>query len=137
MGIIGNRVIISGTYPVFTFGMALYDVKEDTFYDLYTLKDYDHYDGIAEAIDLNGKGKLLGDLDGDDNISILDATLIQRCEINVTDYPESDWINESDLVNDSFNPIHYYSDFNRDGDRNILDATCIQRYLIGATYPIG
>lgn len=137
MGIIGNRVIISGTYPVFTFGMALYDVKEDTFYDLYTLKDYDHYDGIAEAIDLNGKGKLLGDLDGDDNISILDATLIQRCEINVTDYPESDWINESDLVNESFNPIHYYSDFNRDGDRNILDATCIQRYLIGATYPIG
>lgn len=80
---------------------------------------------------------MLGDIDGDDSISILDATMIQRCEIHVADYPEKDWINESDLVDDSFKPIHYYSDFNRDGERNILDATCIQRYLIGATYPIG
>ena len=137
MGIIGNRVIVSGTYPVFTFGMGLYDVKKDAFYDLYAMKDYDHYDGLAEAIDRYGKGKLLGDLDGDDSITILDATMIQRCEINAADYPESDWINESELVDDVFKPIHYYSDFNRDGERNILDATCIQRYLIGAPYPIG
>lgn len=137
MGIIGNRVIVSGTYPVFTFGMGLYDVKKDAFYDLYALKAYDHYDGLAEAIDRYGKGKLLGDLDGDDSITILDATMIQRCEINAADYPESDWINESELVDDVFKPIHYYSDFNRDGERNILDATCIQRYLIGAPYPIG
>lgn len=137
MGIIGNRVIVSGTYPVFTFGMGLYDVKKDAFYDLYAMKDYDHYDGLAEAIDRYGKGKLLGDLDGDDSITILDATMIQRCEINAADYSESDRINESELVDDVFKPIHYYSDFNRDGERNILDATCIQRYLIGAPYPIG
>lgn len=137
MGIIGNRVIVSGTYPVFTFGMALYDVKEDAFYDLYTMTDYDRYEGLAEALDRYGKGKLLGDIDGDDEISIIDVTILQRCEAKIREYPESDWIVESDVVNDVFKPIHYYSDFNRDGERNILDATYVQRYLVGLFYAVG
>lgn len=137
MGIIGNRVIVSGTFPVFTFGMGLYDVKKDTFYDLYNMKDYDQFEGLAEAIDGYGKGKLLGDLDGDDEISIIDVTILQRCEAKIREYPESDWIVASDQVDDVFKPIHYYSDFNRDGERDILDATCIQRYLVGLTYPRG
>lgn len=137
MGIIGNRVIVSGTYPVFTFGMALYDAQEETFYDLYQMTDYSQYNGLEAAINTYGKGKLLGDIDGDNSISVVDVTMIQRCVAKIADYPESDWIAESNLVNDFFKPIHYYSDFNRDGDRSILDATCIQRYLAGMTYPIG
>ena len=137
MGIIGNRVIVSGTFPVFRFKMGLYDAKEDTFYDLYGMPDYGKYNGLAKAIDTYGYGKLLGDIDGDDAITILDATLQQRCEANMMDYPESDWITESELVNDLFKPIHYYSDFNRDGERDIVDATCIQRFIADMPYPVG
>lgn len=137
MGIIGNRVIVSGTYPFFKFGMALYDAKEDTFYDLYQMTDYSQYNGLAEALDLYGNGKLLGDIDGDDSISVLDVTMLQRCEAKMDEYPESDWINDSDLVDSSFKPIHYYSDFNRDGERSILDVTCMQRYLADMSYPVG
>ena len=131
MGIISNRVIVSGTFPLFTFGMALYDTQKKAFYDLYKMWDYVEYDGLAKAIDKYGKGKLLGDIDCDDSISIIDATIIQRCLAGLCDYPESDWIKESDVVNDFFKPIHYYSDFNRNGERDILDATAIQRHLAG------
>jgi len=137
MGIIGNRVIVSGNFPVFRFKMALYDAKEDTFYDLSKMTDYEKYNGLTEAIDAYGYGKLLGDLDGDDAITILDVTLQQRCEAHTMDYPESDWIASSEYILEMFNPIHYYSDFNRDGNRDIVDTTCVQRYLAGMDYPIG
>lgn len=135
MAIIGNRVIVSGTYPYFEFGMALYDAKEDTFYDLSKMTDYSAYPGLSKALDTYGKGKLLGDLDGDDAITSVDVTILRRCEANMTEYPDSDWIDESDLVNDFFKPINYYSDFNRDGERNVIDATCVQRYLANQPYP--
>jgi len=137
MGIIGNRVIVSGLFPVFKFKMGLYDAKEDTFYDLSNVTDYGKYNGLSKAIDAYGYGKLLGDIDGDDEITILDATLQRRCEADIMDYPESDWITDSEYISEIYNPIHYYSDFNRDGDRDIIDATCIQRYLVGMDYSIG
>ena len=40
-----------------------------------------------------------------------------------------------EYIDNSFHPLTYYSDFNRDGERDITDATCIQRYLAGLPYP--
>lgn len=131
MGFAGNRVLISGTYDIFEFGMGLYDAQEDTFYDLTKMTDYSKYDGLAKAIDTYGKGALLGDLDGDDALTIIDVTILQRCIAHMSEYPETDTITSSTPIDSSFHPLTYYSDFNRDGERDILDATAIQRYLVG------
>ncbi|WP_407383743.1 hypothetical protein [Ruminococcus sp.] len=135
--VIGNRAIVMETFYPFEFGMAVYHVAEDHFYSLSSLTDYDQYPGLAEAVDTYGKGRLLGDLDRDNNISMLDVTLIQRCEANLRDYPTDDIIDPDKNINPIFNPLSYYSDFNRDGDRSILDVTCMQRYLAHMNYPIG
>ena len=122
------------TYSLFEFGMGLYDVKEDTFKDISRMTDYNAYDGLAEAIDQYGKGVLLGDIDRDDEISVLDVTILQRCIAKIMKYPENDTI---EAYSSSYTDIRYYSDFNRDGERDLLDATCIQRYLAGLPFKIG
>lgn len=134
-GIVGNRVIMNGPLEIFEFGMGLYDVKNDSFLDLTDMTDLSAYSGLEEAIDLYGRGRLLGDLDGDDTITVIDATIIQRCEVKTSEYPESDVISTEEYIDSSFRPLTYYSDFNRDGERDVTDATCIQRYLVGASYP--
>ena len=133
--IIGNRVRVMGPCEVFQFGMAVYDAKEFTFHDLSAMDDCSAYDGLEKAIDTYGKGRLLGDIDQDDAISIIDVTLLQRCEAQITDYPDSDLIDPDHELSSDVHPLTYYSDFNRDGERDITDATCIQRYLVGAPYP--
>ena len=64
---------------------------------------------------------LLGDVDGDGEVSIIDTTCIQRSLVDI--------------------PIDPYNkstaDVDNDGVVTILDATWIQRYLIGSEYPAG
>lgn len=68
-------------------------------------------------------GKLVGDADTDGDVTILDATCIQRTLANlpVTAYDEES------------------ADADGDGDITILDATAIQRWLasLKPPYPIG
>ena len=133
-GIIGNRVVDHGAYfdAPFPSYYGLYDAVRDIFVPVNDVVT-DHYDGLTKVFDEVGEGRLLGDLDGDDNITVIDATILQRCNAKMRDYPEDDELGIAyhDHV------IWYYSDFNRDGERDILDATCIQRYLAGQKYPIG
>lgn len=56
---------------------------------------------------------LLGDADGDDSITILDATVIQR---HLAEIPTAVYIEAP-------------ADVDQDGTMTILDATCIQRWL--------
>ncbi len=63
-----------------------------------------------------GQGKLMGDTDDDDTISIYDATLIQRVLVNLAE------------------KTTYYDvvgDVDQDTQVTVLDATAIQRYLAG------
>ena len=132
--VIGNRVVIEEQYTApFGFGYAVYDVQHNTVKAIYS-EILDQYDGLEEAFNEYGCGRLLGDIDEDDDISIIDTTILQRCEANISDYPANDTIR---LFGDVEDALTYYSDFNRDGDRDIIDATCVQRYLVGMTYPIG
>ena len=69
---------------------------------------------------------LLGDADGDRDISIIDATYLQRYDLGIiTMIPDEDMI--------------LCGDVDGDGDTGILDATWILRYDIGITirYPLG
>ena len=109
--IIANRVIMRSSYGVpFSSGYGVYDVKADRFMN-------------ASSVDR------------DNDISIIDTSLLQRCEIQLRDYPDDDLIIPEDGL--WLYSAKYYSDFNRDGERNILDATCMQRYLSGSSYPKG
>ena len=141
--VIGNRAFRMGTLEVFRFGMAVYDVKEDTFYDLYTLRDSDRYNGLMRAVNSCGAGKLIGDMDKDDELTVIDATLMQRCEVKLCDYPVDDIAEMEGLplryytqtYSDSYpyyqvyDEITYFSDFDRNGERDIVDATRLQRYV--------
>ena len=138
-GVFNHRVVFSyAEYTLFSLCLGLYDVNEDTFYDLTTITDYGKYNGLAEAIDMYGTGRLLGDIDNDDSISVLDCTALQRCAAGLSKYPANDTIEPHYVKYEKTDtPLKYYSDFNRDGERSIIDVTCMQRYLAGMPYPIG
>ncbi|MBQ1897650.1 MAG: hypothetical protein II163_00615, partial [Ruminococcus sp.] len=82
---------------------------------LYDLED------ISRKIDMYYGVQLLGDADGDGEVSILDATAIQRKDVLLS--------------------VAYFddvaADVDGDGDVTILDATFIQRFLAGLPYPAG
>ena len=69
-----------------------------------------------------GSGKLMGDADDDDEVTVLDATRIQR------------------VLADLEQKGQYYNivgDVDQDGDVTILDATAIQRWLADLPTPAG
>ncbi|MBQ2943351.1 MAG: dockerin type I repeat-containing protein [Ruminococcus sp.] len=76
----------------------------------------------------------IGDLNGDNNLDIKDATLIQKCLAGVEEFDAY-----NDMVLGFLEKHHgkwerYISDFNRDGVRNVKDATAIQKYIAGLEY---
>lgn len=127
--IVGNRVVHSGSiYTPFDTCYGIYDVKEDKFIDAGS-SAAKSYDGFVKAFDEIGGGRLIGDIDRNDELSIIDVTLLQRCEAHMRDYPEDDTF----VVTYEWDKTRYFSDFNRDGERDILDVTVLQRYLISET----
>ena len=64
-------------------------------------------------ISLGKVDRLLGDSDGDDSVTIVDATVIQR---HLAEIPTAVYIEAA-------------ADTDQDGNVTILDATCIQRWL--------
>ena len=145
---IGNRIIIKDgwNYP-FSTGFGIYDVRIDRFLDVNSAAsesgfDSSDYPDFVKVFDEYGvkmnslllTDRLIGDVDHDDELTIVDATMIQRCEAMIMEYPATDLIDTSGCTV-LIDPPVYYSDFNLDGDRDILDATCIQRYLVGLFDP--
>ena len=123
--VVANRVLSPyNIYYPFSARYGIYDVKQDRFIPL-NGKTVEDYDGLKEAFDEIGEGRLLDDIDGDNTITVLDATMMQRCAAKITAYPEDDEMGAP------IGNIRHYSDFNRDGNRDVLDATAIQRYLVG------
>ena len=132
--VIGNRVFNHGSWLVPVIGgYCVYDVATDTFSDAFSATDED-FPGFTRAFDstvkkstINDQGRLLGDIDLDDELTILDCTLMQRCATKVRDWPEDDLIKPTGFM--QAKPLTYYSDFDRDGERDIVDATKLQRYV--------
>lgn len=122
---VGNRLIEASieTLP-FSLGMAIYDVKADGFCEL-TTDALSKYIGLEDALSELKLGRVIGDVDNDNELTIFDATFIQRVVAKLAQYDEDDYIGDTHSVNDD--PVFYLSDYNRDGERSILDATAIQR----------
>ena len=127
--IVGNRVMMLSCYGTpFDTGYGVYDVKNDTFVDAASAQAKNYPDFVT-VFDEVGTGRLIGDLDGDDTLSVVDATVMQRCLVWMRDFPSDDEIIPADGAWGY--SCRYYSDFDRDGEREITDATKLQRYLIG------
>lgn len=67
---------------------------------------------------------LYGDVNGDGEVNISDATMIQKFAIGINK-PEEDSV------------VANLADVDRDGEISILDVTCIQKYLAGGYKNVG
>lgn len=115
-------------YEPFETGYAIYDVEKDVFIDLFEVKLED-YEGLSEClVMLSSKiGRLIGDMDGDGGLSIIDATGLQLCIAKVNEFERDVYGGKYSWIGGK--SIKYMSDVDRDGERTIMDATEIQSKL--------
>lgn len=132
-GIYKDRILMYGDYSPFCFCYGIYDVKNDKFCDvLRSTIDFDEYEGLEEVLDAQKPGYPIGDADRDGDLTILDATEIQRFLAGITSlsyedevlyyYGYKSW--------DELSLPKYISDYDRDGERTVMDATAIQKALV-------
>ena len=135
--IIGDYYISTGLNSLYEIGTYIYTPSDGNIYTL-TEAYASGIDGVEEMLsehydELTVTVKLLGDLDRDHKLTVKDATKLQKCLVGVEEFGNGDnlnWIS----VEQSYpmNKItRYISDFNRDGDRNVKDATAIQKRVAG------
>ena len=117
--IVGGRLLYApSTYQrPFAFDIGLYDAEQDKFFDI-TEVDFDDYPDLYEVWQKMDIGELTvkeqpGDADGDNDVTILDATKVQRGVAELD--------NRNKIVATG-------ADADGDGEMTILDATRIQRY---------
>ena len=121
----GKNIFLPSPEEPFTIRYAVYDVKEDCFYDLVDndyLKStdvFERYDGLYEVwktLDLSEMTveAICGDANGDRDMDIIDATYTQRYLASL--------VSKYDIDETA-------ADVDSDGDVTILDATRIQRAL--------
>lgn len=121
--IIANRVCEhEQSASLFGSGYGIYDAAEKRFIPL-TDDIVGRYKDLGRIFDNLGSGRLIGDVDSDDELTAIDCTLIQRCATRICDWPEDDIVDSEGL------DLVYFSDFDRDGERDIVDATRLQRYV--------
>lgn len=143
---IGNRLIRTGkSFTPYSLGFAVFDVKDDKFYDVSKVWKDEKYDGIAKQFEQacdNGiaefeAGLVIGDMNNDSIISVSDATYLQRCLAGLDDYPvtpELQLFVDKKIALDPVNcnktfDINDFYDTNKDGTVSIGDATIIQKYV--------
>lgn len=123
-------------YP-FQFGLAVYDVVNNEFYDICEAWDMD-FEQLHEMFyntmtDKNvsydyGTIQILGDVDRNGVLSIVDATLIQKYLAEIL--PRDDMLDiDFSLLQYGFN-LTCLSDYNKDGYCTIEDVTSIQKRLV-------
>lgn len=75
---------------------------------------------FAEANNIAFKGiskYVLGDINRDGKINVVDATAIQKIVVGITTNPDAE--------------TKFLADYNCDGKINILDVTCVERIVVG------
>ncbi len=107
-------IIYSTIYYFYPFSIpyCVYDVKKDEFVEI-SEDVLDNYAGLSDVFCTSKYGKLIGDLDDDGVVNVIDATEIQRAQAQLSEI--------TDLL---------LADFNRDNSVDIMDATAIQMKLV-------
>ena len=104
----------------FDLKYAVYDIKKDVFIDL--VDNYDElvqYDGLIDVLRNLDESILIGDNDMDGELTIIDATKIQKYIAQL----EHLW----DYYSDCRGVEGRFSDCDGDGEITVMDATEIQR----------
>ena len=138
----GNKFLRANTNSSpFSLGYGVFDVKTNVFYDLVDAWDMnlnnlrEVWDELAPAVPYDEKDKssengmyVIGDADVDGEVTILDATRIQRCLAELDENPwESFTATGADFVRGTV--VAGATDYDRDGDTTVMDATRIQRNI--------
>ena len=129
-GTIGKTIVFGDVWEasVWDTSFGIYDVQEEKFYDI---KDvYNKYADLDKVFINLGFGVPVGDISADGKLTILDVTMSQQCLAKLRQFPECDTIDNSEGLQWCFGRrIVHRSDFDENGERDIADATKIQRYL--------
>lgn len=123
-GIVADRFVYSiGGYDLFVSGWALYDGDKDDFVELTSVNAED-YPGLYEAIRTLDLGNPVGDADLDGEVTVIDATRIQRYLVKLDDLEK--------IGNAAYGACEsLFADADGDGKITVLDAAAIQRVLVG------
>ena len=137
-GVFDEIAVFSGDYYPFTLGFGVYDIREKAFYSItqaWDMEFEDLHDVFVHIAPQYADSCVLGDADGDHELTVIDVTLIQRCLAGMKSLGNDKWIFYG--TTHEFGPeMNYLTDFDCDGERTVLDATLIQRHLVGVTrYP--
>ena len=106
---------------------GIYDAKKDKFCSFLSIEAND-YEGLYEVVKEKVDGRHVGDADSDGELTVMDATFIQRALAQLCEFSPRDALECSSLK--------YLSDFDGDGDVSIMDATAIQRRLARLDVPV-
>ena len=126
-GVFGDYFIFNCSSSPSTFDYYVYVTDEQKFYTIEEIWDNDlcsKEEIFTNYLVPKGKAKLIGDADNDDELTVMDATLIQQAEAQY--FELEDWIMAGHVYGDE---IELLTDFDKDGERSVLDATAIQRKL--------
>ncbi len=123
-----NDMVLEGYSGLpFTYGYGVYIFETGEFYDLIEVPDL-NLDGKANIYKSVNYRYRMGDNNCDYNLTIQDATYMQKCLAGLENFREDDNITE--YFNNPGKEV-YISDYNQDGVRNIKDATAIQKRVAG------
>ena len=142
----GDRLIVNDTISSNTpaYGYAVYVAELDTFipvYDNNVEKILEYCPDFLDVLEEQGYGTQFGDVNNDENVDIIDVTYIQRdlagfndilnvitSEFLVDIYKDFKFSRLNSIKVDNRGYM-FISDFDRDGEVSILDATEIQLKL--------
>ena len=151
---IPDWVLVNGCYrglsPMYCYGVfGDYYIQKNNYYAPYSLGYYIYvpecntfftleqawvaeFEGIENVFIENliprGLAGFIGDADGDNNLTILDATYIQRTLAGLCIFNSNDDMTSRKNLTDT-EPLLYVSDIDRDGERTVMDATAVQMKL--------
>lgn len=129
--VFGDMVSLVGYGVPLKNDYAVYDIAQQKFIDICDLDDLSEYDGLKDVICSVKLLYPIGDADMDRELTILDATQIQRHLARLIQL-DDDLEHYSSIKGE----LRYVSDLNRDGKRNIFDVTAIQLKLAKLDYPV-
>ncbi|MBR3971796.1 MAG: dockerin type I repeat-containing protein [Ruminococcus sp.] len=119
-------------YP-YTLGMYILTTKDMKVYNLREAWDME-IEGIEDVFTDYGLGEIRGDSDGDDKITVKDATYIQKCIAGIQKFEEREYVHgfgEPGQIDKEGFFSGRVSDMDMDGKVNVKDATAIQKFVAG------
>lgn len=131
-GVFGDYYIQNSSYLYpYSLGYYIYVPSESEFYTLEEAWKEDFTDienAFTEYLITRGIASYIGDADGDNSLTILDATYIQRSLAGLCVFDSRDDLTAHTKATDTAE-LSYVSDIDRDGERTVMDATGIQMKL--------